>query len=48
MFFTHQKVKVYFYDMEKIYSFFKKYKGEIIVGSIVFITLLLREIFKKK
>jgi hypothetical protein len=34
--------------MEKFNSFFKKYKGEIIVGLIVFIALLLRGIFKKK
>ncbi len=34
--------------MEKFYSFFKKYKGEIIVGIVVFIALLLRGIFKKK
>jgi len=34
--------------MEKFNSFLKKYKGEIIIGSIVFIALLLRGIFKKK
>jgi hypothetical protein len=34
--------------MEKLKLFLKKYKGEITVGVIVFIALLLRGLFKKK
>jgi hypothetical protein len=34
--------------MQDFKSFMKKYKGEIIVGVIVFIALILRGLFKKK
>jgi hypothetical protein len=34
--------------MDNFKSFLKKYKGEIIVGVIVFVALLFRGAFKKK